>query len=408
MKTFLLCVAWLFGSSALASPAQDIFDEVAYYLVINYGGTSTADVRGLPDKYQPKLEAACIGMANTCPADKAYPVIQAMLTELNDEHTGFYPNLGNVGRSLLAGNSSSFGVGLRLTVLENRVIVQGVLAGSGAAQAGVQRGDEIVGVNFRPVNKKTFGDVWNDINADGGYVNIARLGVTKRVRLQPSRLEPELPSLQMRPDGIGVLKIPDFFGRGIGTVANKVHELLAKTNAKSIILELRDNPGGIVADCTGAAGAFFDNANNRFVARSAAGGVEFFNRDNQVWQRRTNFEGSLIKIAMPARFTGRVAVLQNASSASCAEFLASNLQSAARAKIFGEPSAGVANTSTSFFFLSNNSLLLITLNTRVSSNNQPFASRVTPDEIVEDDLLQLNQTGLDAVLERAVAYLNAP
>ncbi len=408
-KILITAFTLLFGSSVLASPAQDIFDEVSYYLVINYGGASSADVRGLPDKYQAQLEATCVGMANTCPAEKAYPVIYAMLQELNDEHTGFYPKLATQIQQLISGNSSQTSVGIGLAILENRVFVKTVANNSAAEQVGIKRGDQITHLNFAVVREKTFNQAWTAINKQGGFITLTRQGQVYRVQLQPSKLEGELPSLQIRPDGIAIIRIPDFFGRGQGTIANQVHALLAQAkNPKGLILELRDNPGGFVSDCTGIAGAFLENASNRFVARTAFGNAEYLYRDAKLFLRRGNVESTVFNVATPSQYTGKVAVLQNAGSASCSEFLASNLQEAKRAKIFGELSAGVSNTSTGFIFLSEQSVLQVSLNTRVDKNNQRYASKVTPDQIVADNLEQINSTGLDAVLESAVAYLNTP
>jgi carboxyl-terminal processing protease len=409
MKILVFFATLLFGSSALANPAQDLFDEVSYYLVINYGGLSSANVRGLPDKYQPQLDAACIGMANTCPVERAYPVIQAMMLELNDDHSGFYPNSGAAAQGALTGSTQNRNVGIGLARLENKVYVRQVAFESSAYWRGVRRGDQITHIGLRPIptNEEKFAAVWQELNTNGGMVTLQRQGQVVRAALNALPQAPELPSLEMRQDGVAVLRIPGFFGRGQGSVAQKVHQLLASINAKSLVLELRDNPGGFVADCTGVAGAFLERVSNRFAARTAFGAAEYFYQDQKVWLRRANAESVVVDLAIKARFAGRVAVLQNQGSASCSEFVASNLQEVARAKVYGTPSAGVANTSVGFFFLSSDSLLALSLNTRVRPDNTPHAAKVQPDVMVADDLVGLNQTGKDAVLERALQDLKA-
>jgi carboxyl-terminal processing protease len=410
MKILTFFVALFLGSSALANPAQDLFDEVSYYLVINYGGLSSADVRGLPDKYQPQLDAACMGMANTCPVERAYPVIQAMMLELNDQHSGFYPELANAAQDALAGNSQNRSVGIDWVWLESGVYVRQVAFESSAYWRGVQRGDKITHINLRPIPNKSaeFASLWDEFDAKGGTLTLLRQAKPLRLKLNAFAQLPQLPSLELREDGVGVLKIPDFFGRGQGSIAKKVHELLAKTTAKAVVLELRDNPGGFVADCTGVAGAFLERISNRFTARTAFGNAEYVYQNQKVFLRRTNIESVVVDLPIATRFKGRVAVLQNQNSASCSEFLASNLQEVARAKVYGQPSAGVANTSIGFFFLSSNSLLALSLNTRVKPDNLPYAAKVQPDVLLPDDLVSQNQTGKDAVLEQAVADLLAP
>jgi carboxyl-terminal processing protease len=405
-----LLLAFFCASSALANPAQDLFDEVSYYLVINYGGLSSADVRALPDKYQPKLDAACMGMANTCPVERAYPVIEAMMLELNDEHSGFYPNVAAAVQGVVGGTSQNRSVGIALAQLESGVYVRHVVFESSAYWRGIQRGDKITHIGLRPIptDPEKFDTLWNELDQNGGVLTVLRQNRVVRVILNARVESPELPSLLLREDGVGVLRIPGFFGRGQGSVAKKVHQLLANTTAKSIVLELRDNPGGFVADCTGVAGAFLERVSNRFTARTAFGNAEYLYQNQKVFLRRLNAESAVVDLAMVAQFKGRVAVLQNQNSASCSEFLASNLQEAARAKVYGTSSAGVSNTSIGFYFLSSNSLLALSLNTRVKPNNLPYSAKVQPDVVLADDLVLQNQTGKDPVLEQAVADLLAP
>ncbi len=409
MKKVLAALLIFVGSSALASPAQDVFDEVSYYLVMNYGGASSIDVRTLPDKYQPQLEAACMNMANTCPTEKAFPVINAMLREIGDEHTGFYPNLGSQVSGLLAGTNTNQSVGMDITVLENQVFVRNVVVGSAAAQAGIKRADRISHINFAPVQEKTFAAAWTKLNTQGGFVTVVRQGQVQRLRLLPSVLPVELPSLELRSDGIAVIKVPNFFGRGQGSIANQVHTLLSQAkNPKGVILELRDNFGGFVADCTGIAAAFLDNAINRFTARTAFGSADYFAKNNQIWLRRANTESMVFNFNNPVKYQGRVVVLQNKNSASCSEFLSSNLQETGRAVVLGETSAGVANTSVGFFILSDQSALQLSLNIRVDANGKRYPASVQPNELIADDLKTINNTGQDAMLERAIEILNAP
>lgn len=67
--------------------------------------------------------------------------------------------------------------------------------------------------------------------------------------IAPVTLEPELPSLQVRPDGIALLRVPDFVGRGPGTRRQRIHMLMLEVqqkNARALIVDLRDNRGGLV------------------------------------------------------------------------------------------------------------------------------------------------------------------
>ena len=98
-------------------------------------------------------------------------------------------------------------------------------------------------------------------------------------------------------------------------------------------------------------------------------------------------------------------VLVNANSASAAEFAAHDLQRYAKATVIGEGTYGVGNTMTTPFTLEDGSGLLITLAKALHPDGTPYPERITPDQVMEDDLEVINQTGIDAVLERAVGAL---
>ena len=73
----LLFVAVMLACSgmAAASPAQDLFDQAAYLLIVNYGGFSSASPKALEAQFQLELDKACAGQVETCPYTRAHPVI---------------------------------------------------------------------------------------------------------------------------------------------------------------------------------------------------------------------------------------------------------------------------------------------------------------------------------------------
>lgn len=74
---------------AADAPAQQIFDEVNELLNERYGGLSPVNRPALTREYQQRLNAVCTPQPRTCPEDKAYPVLEAELTALGDEHSFF-------------------------------------------------------------------------------------------------------------------------------------------------------------------------------------------------------------------------------------------------------------------------------------------------------------------------------
>jgi carboxyl-terminal processing protease len=411
----LIVVGSSLASWATASPAQDVFDEVIYFLTLNYGGFSGANIRGFEPKYQPQLDAACQDVKSTCPADQAYPIIQAMLEELSDKHTNFTPGGANFVQQLSAGglnDSLSFGVNLSKVPGRLGGFVSHVVPGSSAAQAGVKRGDWLVGINGTPL-PRSFNDLaqrWFTAERSNlpTTLSIVRQGQVLRVTIT-ARNTPEtnLPTMAWRPDGIAVLHIPHFLN--LGQVGSRVHTLVREAQARNtnaIIMDLRGNPGGFWLECFVAAAAFVpDGLQRRMVSRQPLMALEAQYRDGQVFQTAGGVERLAYSVPNPTRWAGPMAVLVNANSASCSEFFTLDVQAARRGLVFGERTAGVANTATAFTVLSDGSALQVTTSQSLRPDGTPFPEFVTPTISVQDDLLTQNRTGIDAVLEQAISSL---
>lgn len=99
-------------------------------------------------------------------------------------------------------------------------------------------------------------------------------------------------------------------------------------------------------------------------------------------------------------------VLVNSRSASCAEYFAFDLQDAG-ITVMGEPTRGVANTTTSFFSLLNGGGLQISVSRALRPDGTLYPSRLTPNILQADDLKALAE-GRDVLLERALEWLRVP
>ncbi|HWG85436.1 MAG TPA: PDZ domain-containing protein, partial [Deinococcales bacterium] len=143
--------------SALASPAQDLFDEASYRLLFNYSGFSTVDLKGLVAKYQVALDKACAGKGESCGFDVAHKIIPDMLEELGDDHSGFYPPARNEDRQRQRQGlgSEALRVGINHQAIDgssDRLVVR-VRQDGPAAKAGLIRGDRITGLNGKPASE---------------------------------------------------------------------------------------------------------------------------------------------------------------------------------------------------------------------------------------------------------------
>jgi carboxyl-terminal processing protease len=403
------------ASAASASSAQDVFDEVNYYLVLNYGGFSKSDVKTFSDKYQPQITRACMDRVNSCPPEAAYPVVDNMLLELADKHTQFVPGESARVKAIFAGTATNKGFGINLTQLENRsgAFVEAVSEGSSGQEAGVKRGDWLLGINGLTLGSdlEKISELWlaAQNNLETSSLVISRQNKTLVVRLKPKELNAlELPTLSLRDDGVGILKIPSFAlkPRVIGLAIHERVLEAQRRGTKALVVDLRGNGGGVLLDEMAGVSAFIpDGLKRNLVSRNAFAGFDAQYTSGEISQFQNGITRLVYSVAKPAKWTLPVAVLVNAGSASASEFFSLDVQNAKRGAVVGEVTAGVANTAISGFGLSDGSYLFVTIAKSLRPDGTAFPEFVTPDLAVKDDLDQLNRTGRDAVLEAALGTL---
>ncbi len=408
---FVLAILSLTTSSAATVSAQDVFDEVNYFLVLNYGGFSSANVRGFADKYQPKLDAACKDK-NPCPAESAYPIVDAMIKELDDIHTHFIAGGAKKVLAYFSGTGSSLGFGLDLRVLkESRVFVDGMIEGSSAERAGFKRGDWILGLNGKALTtiEKLF-EAWEVAESikSRSRISVFRQNKSFVIRLEPQTISSlRLPSLKLRDDGVAVLRVPGFIPTP--KVGQTIHALVLEAQAKkarAIVVDLRNNGGGNLEDEMAGVSAFIpDGLERRLVSKQPLANFQAVYRQGSIEQVINGQKRLTYKIAQAAKWTLPMAVLVNDQSASAAEYFGLDIQTAKRGLVIGERTAGVANTAVAGVKISDGSFLLMTAAKSVRPDGTFFPEFVTPDIALKDDLELINRTGCDAMLEKALEVL---
>jgi carboxyl-terminal processing protease len=418
MKRLLLTVwtALALSPIANASPAQDLFDQAGFYLSFNYNGYSQADPDKLVDKYQLQLERACAPKGEACGYGTAETVIEAMLDELGDQHSYYVaPDEAEDFSAGVAGDpdtqrvtmgalpvffSDSNGVAARVIEL---------LEGSAGEEAGLQRLDRINAINgqafpgSRDAATRFFQNL--DSSSDPVRLSVERGGRTLEITVRPRRTSVALLPFMNVVDGVARIRVLDF--TGYNEIAPKLHQLVKKAqslNVRAIVVDLRDNPGGTATECLAGASAFVpdisrirDTRRERFTDVYKSGRVYFVSA--------TGTETTYYTIPNPAKWTGKLSVLVNQESASCAEFFASDVQFAKRGVVIGERTYGLGNTGTRPFQLINGGLLTVTMIRSLFPNGTPYPERVNPDVFVRDNYSNQVLRGQDDMYVRALQEL---
>ena len=391
-------------ATAADAPAQQLFDEVNALIQGRYGGLSTVDRRALAREYQQRLNAVCAPQPRDCPEDKAYPVLEAELTALGDEHSFFQTpeDYRDFVTSATGGSRQQFGVKLAKLDSENRLVLEVVPQGA-AETAGLRRGDVLRTLDGAPYR-------YTDLQSARREGRAIRLGVdrqgqslelTLQARESSTRDLPRLSFVGSQMN-VALIRIPTFLTGG--GVAQRVHDLVREAQgagARGMIVDLRGNTGGSLSECDSAVSAFVPSFTR--VAQSADG------QSQTTVQRGRRLEDGQLRggVRNPQLWSGPLAVLVNEISASCSEFFAYEVQFARRGPVIGEQTAGVGNTATRVFPVGEQAALQLTLTHYVKPGGQAYPVRVTPDQPApegEAELRLLSQ-GDDVLLRAGLAAL---
>jgi carboxyl-terminal processing protease len=404
---FIFVALLLFSSSVLASPAQDLLNQAAYFIAVRYNGFSNADVSNFSTQFQPDLDLACKDILETCPYSAAVPIIEKMMAALNDGHS-YYLSPEQYEEQLAQARGLG-GSSLRLGIITADAkdsfdrIVADVWAGSAADKAGLKRGDRIVGFNNQSATAlaQNFRTLLAKEISTGNEVrlNLRRAGLPLELKVRGSSVRSPLPTYKPINAKVGYLRLPIFDVSG--AVASTVHSLLKsqKVLPPNLIVDVRDNPGGLATEMIGAVGAFVEKSG--FILETKDGSNE-----QRVEKGAVLIAGLRLNIVpQPFLYKGKVLVLVNRNSFSGAEYFAQLLQDQKRVAVIGETTGGLGNTATIPFALQDNSAIFITVSRSLRLTGGYLPAAVIPDVLIPDDLELQSVTGKDAVLDKALELL---
>jgi carboxyl-terminal processing protease len=228
------------------------------------------------------------------------------------------------------------GVGIEVSMEDGQVVVVAPLDGSPAAAAGIRSGDVIATIDGVPVNTTALADTIGRMRGKEGTsvkIGILREGSTEplQITLKRSRVQLHSVSSELPQAGYGYVRIAQF-SETTGEELNAALKALRTKNGaplKGLVLDLRNNPGGVLEAAVAVADAFLDSG----VIVSAKGRTA-----------ESKFEMS----ATPGDdLNGApLVVLVNGGSASAAEIVAGALKDHHRATLMGRTTFGKGSVQT--------------------------------------------------------------
>ncbi|MDX1988175.1 MAG: S41 family peptidase [Candidatus Obscuribacter sp.] len=301
---------------------------------------------------------------------QAVHAVETLLASLNNP-LNKYLSQPDYQRAVSKQKMRVYGIGISVKRdSDARLLIRQVLRGSSAALAGLEVGDEIIAVDGKSVlgqSETSLSDLIRGPVGSSFKLKFKRENI-EHIR-EVSRGEIVAANLQWRKlsDNVALIKLYRF---GLLAFPEFVGALKSLSEPGAIVLDLRDNPGGMIDSWLNIFNALVDT-DSKFLSIYMRGQVS-----------------ARVTAGIPAawRYTEKpLVVLINKGTAAEAEALAYSLQKSGRAKVVGTHSAGQWYHTELFGLPADTGLQLVTARyINVDGQNLP-SSGVQPDLVVEDE-----------------------
>lgn len=282
------------------------------------------------------------------------------------------------------------GIGIQVESRDDSIVVIAPIAGGPGERAGIRRGDEIVSIDGQSVSgASAMDDIVSHLRGEPGtkvLVGVRRPGVDNKLELTIVRERIKIDSVKdvrVLEDGVGYLQLVEFSERTADEFLDALNKLLEQ-GIRGLVLDLRNNPGGLLDAAVYVAEPFFKK-----------GDLIVYTEGRQPRDReelRSENQDAPLELPM--------AVLINGGTASAAEIVAGALKDTGKAVVVGERSFGKGSVQSIFKLRNGEGMRLTTARYFTPSGVTIHGKGIEPQiEVVmspeEDEKLRLQKMRTD-------------
>jgi len=335
--------------------------------------------------------------------------IKAMLESIHDPYAAYFDAAEFKTIEQMNVEGTYGGIGAMVTIKNEQLTVIAPIAGTPAEKAGIKPGDKILTIDGNSTQGMSLEEAVLKVQGDPGTnvtLQVLHQGEETPVELVIIREEINLPSVYPEignatttpattpaptarplPNGIAIITITYFSERTGDEITSALKDVLAR-GAKGIVLDLRDNPGGILDSAVTVANQFLKDGIVLYELDS--------NDEKQMWDVKPGGLATDVPLA----------VLVNGNSASASEVVAGALQDYGRAPLIGNQTFGKGSIN-HFRQLSDGSAIYISIGRWYTPNGRQIEGNGLTPDIVIDRTEQDIQQGKDPQLDRAIEYIES-
>jgi carboxyl-terminal processing protease len=301
--------------------------------------------------------------------DLIYSAIKGMISGL-DPHSGFMTP--EAYKEMQVETKGEFGgIGIQIGIKDNTLTVIAPIEDTPAFRAGIKAGDKIIKINGEPTKDMSLTDAVNKMRGPKGTkvtITIMREGWDAPQDFTLIRDVIHIKSVKAKviEKDIGYIKIAQFQEQTANDLSIALRDLVEKEKVTSLILDLRNNPGGLLQSAVEVADQFLEPGRLVVSIRGRSGDkTEYFTEG-----LRPNYKLPLV-------------VLVNHGSASASEIVAGALKDHRRAITLGTTTFGKGSVQSIIPLSDGSGLRLTTAKYYTPSGVSIHGEGITPDIIVK-------------------------
>mgnify|MGYP003199270967 FL=1 len=314
--------------------------------------------------------------------------IDGMVKSLNDPHSNYLSP--KMYKTLMEQTEGSFaGIGVVMGMdNEQKIHIVGIMENSPGQKAGLQEGDEILAVDGVPVTQMAFDEVAAHVRGQAGtdvVLTIMRDNTNQDITITRDNIKLKTVGHKMLDNNIGYIQIVSF-SEDTANEFNEAYNDLKNQGMKALVLDLRNNPGGLLTTCVE-------------IAKKLVPKGEIVSIVDKQGNKET-YSSSLEAPEYP------LVVLINKNSASASEILSGAIQDTKAGTIIGNTSYGKGSVQTILPMFEDDAVKLTIAKYYIPSGRSIDGTGITPDIEINLDENATSDTQLDKALEILKAQLN--
>jgi carboxyl-terminal processing protease len=316
--------------------------------------------------------------------DLIYGAIKGMLNSL-DPHSGFMTP--EMYKEMQVDTKGEFGgIGIQIGIKEGMLTVIAPIEDTPAYRAGIKAGDHIIKVDNEFTKDMSLNDAVSKMRGVPGTpvkITILREGwkETKDFTIVREIIKIKSVKSKLLEDGIGYIKINQFQEQTANDLSNAMEKLMQE-NMNALILDLRNNPGGLLNSAIDVASQFLPPGKLVVYIKNKKG-------------ERQEYQSSKTK----SNYTMPMIVLVNQGSASASEIVAGALKDWNRAVIIGTQTFGKGSVQSVIPLTDGSALRLTTARYYTPKEISIQATGITPDIVVKPEVKE-GEKGHPAIREK--------